>query len=161
MDLLIKGFTVANPVQEFQANLHEMTVKRLPDERRNVNFALQSAAGEKCFNILARKSRPKEMIEKLFQKVRQSVVNNCNDKVEVILRQLRTCRIMLCHDYCEEMQGAFCLDDLKLELLHETNEMRRRAYLLPRDAMVHKLPMPKHGEHQFAAYKEDIRDDSY
>ena len=40
MDLLIKGFTVANPVQEFQANLHELTVKRLPDERRNVNFAL-------------------------------------------------------------------------------------------------------------------------
>lgn len=43
MDLLInRGFTVANPVQEFQANLHELTVKRLPDERRNVNFALQS-----------------------------------------------------------------------------------------------------------------------
>ena len=40
MDLLIKGVTVANPVQEFQANLHELTVKRLPDERRNVNFAL-------------------------------------------------------------------------------------------------------------------------
>lgn len=101
------------------------------------------------------------MIEKLFQKVRQSVVNNCNDKVEVILRQLRTCRLMLCHDYCEEMQGALCLDTLKLELLHETNEMRRRAYLLPRDAMVHKLPMAKHGEHQFAAYKEDIKDDSF
>ena len=161
MDLLIKGFTVANPVQEFQANLHELTVKRLPDERRNVNFALQSQAGDKAFNILARKARSKEMIEKLFQKVRQSVVNNCNDKVEVILRQLRTCRLMLCHDFCEEMQGALCLDGLKLELLHETTEMRRRAYLLPREAMVHKLPMAKHGEHQYAAYKEELKDDSF
>ena len=26
------------------------------------------------------------LVEKIFQKVRQSVVNNCNDKVEVILR---------------------------------------------------------------------------
>ena len=165
MDLLIKGFTVANPVQDFQGDRFdqpfETTVKRLPDERRNVNFALQSQAGEKCFNILARKSRSKEMVEKLFQKVRQSVVNNCNLKVEVILRQLRTCRLMLCHDYCEELQGALCLDSLKLELLHETNEMRRRAYLLPRDAMVHKLPVPKHGEHRFAAYKEETKDDSY
>ena len=47
------------------------------------------------------------------------------------------------------------------ELLHETNEMRRRAYLLPREAMVHKLPMAKHGEHQFAAYKEELKDVSF
>jgi hypothetical protein len=40
-----------------------------------------------------------------------------------------------------------CCDFLKLELLHETTEMRRRAYLLPRDSMVHKLPIAKHGEH--------------
>lgn len=69
--------------------------------------------------------------------------------------------MMLCHDFCDEMLGAVCLDSLKLELLHETNEMRRRAYLLPRDAMVHKLPMAKSGEHQFAAYREEMKDDSY
>ena len=27
--------------------------------------------------------------------------------------------------------------------------------------MVHKLPMAKHGEHQFAAYKEELKDDSF
>ena len=40
MDLLIRGYAVANPVQEFQANIHELTVKRLPEERRNVNFSI-------------------------------------------------------------------------------------------------------------------------
>lgn len=69
--------------------------------------------------------------------------------------------MMLCHDFCDEMLGTLCLDSLKLELLHETNEMRKRAYLLPRDAMVHKLPMAKNGEHQFAAYREELKDDSY
>ena len=36
--------------------------------------------------------------------------------------------MMLCHDFCDEMLGTLCLDSLKLELLHETNEMRKRAY---------------------------------
>ena len=40
MDLLIRGYAVANPVQEFQANIHELTIKRLPEERRNVNFSI-------------------------------------------------------------------------------------------------------------------------
>ena len=62
---------------------------------------------------------------------------------------------MLCHDYCEEMQGIICLDTLKLELLNEANQMRKRAYLLPRDSMVHKLPMASNGEHQFAMYREE------
>ena len=63
--------------------------------------------------------------------------------------------MQLAHDYCEELTGAICLDALRLELMHETNEMRRRAYLLPKDSMVHKLPKCKHGEHQFAAYSAD------
>ena len=161
MDLLIRGYAVANPVQEFQANIHELTVKRLPEERRNINFTIQTTTGDYAFNILTRKHKSKDVVEKIFQKVRQSVVNNCNDKVEVILRQLRTCRMMLCHDFCEEMQGVLCQDSLRLELLQETSEMRRRAYLLPRESMVHKLPFPKDGEHQYAAYKEEIKDDSY
>ena len=33
--------------------------------------------------------------------------------------------------------------------------MRKRAYLLPRDSMVHKLPMASNGEHQFAMYREE------
>ena len=60
---------------------------------------------------------------------------------------MRTCRMQLAHDYCEELTGAICLDALRLELMHETNEMRRRAYLLPKDSMVHKLPKCKNGEH--------------
>ena len=67
---------------------------------------------------------------------------------------MRTCRMQLAHDYCEEMTGAACLDTLKLELLHESNQMRRRAYLLPRDSMVHKLPVAANGEHQYANYFE-------
>ena len=68
---------------------------------------------------------------------------------------MRTCRLQLLSDYCEELTAATCLDSLKLELLHETSEMRRRAYLLPRDSMVHKLPVAKNGEHTFAAYMEE------
>ena len=57
------------------------------------------------------------------------------------------------------MTGATCLDTLKLELLHESNQMRRRAYLLPRDSMVHRLPVAADGEHQYANYFEPSNDD--
>ena len=70
IDLLIKGFAVANPVQELQANIGEATVKKLHEEKRNFTFALQGQAGERAYNILARKTRSKETIEKLFQKIR-------------------------------------------------------------------------------------------
>lgn len=63
--------------------------------------------------------------------------------------------MQLAHDYCEEMTGTVCLDAIRLELLHESNEMRKRAYLLPRDSMVHKIPLALNGEHQFAMYREE------
>ena len=47
------------------------------------------------------------------------------------------------------------MDTLRLELMLETSEMRKRAYLLPRDSMVHKLPVAKNGEHAYAAYFEE------
>lgn len=71
---------------------------------------------------------------------------------------MRTCRMQLAHDFCEELSGTICLDALKLELLHETNEMRKRAYLLPRDSMVHKIPVANNGEHKFAMYYEEDHD---
>jgi hypothetical protein len=36
--------------------------------------------------------------------------------------------------------------------------MRKRAYLLPREAMVHQLSIPKYGEHSYAAYNEETYD---
>jgi len=96
---------------------------------------------------MARKSRSKDFIEKHFQKVRQAVVNNTNDKHEAVLRQLRTARLMLCHDFCEEVMGAVCLDSVRLELLQETDQLRKRAYLMPRDSMIFKLFPSENGEH--------------
>lgn len=42
-----------------------------------------------------------------------------------------------------------------MELLNEVNQIRKRAYLLPRHAMVHYLPNPRYGEHTYAAYSEE------
>ena len=155
LDLLVDAVAVSNPVNTFQQNLHEVNYKRLPDERRNVAFSIQTKCGPFFFNILNRKARSRETIEKMFQKCRLAIVANAGEKTEVLLRQMRTCRMQLAHDYCEEMTGAICLDALRLELLHETNEMRRRAYLLPKESMVHKLPYARNGEHQYSAYQEE------
>ena len=51
-----------------------MNYKRLPDERRNATFSLQAKAGPFFFNIMNRKSRSRDSIEKLFQKCRQTII---------------------------------------------------------------------------------------
>jgi|LauGreDrversion4_2_1035121.scaffolds.fasta_scaffold1969604_1 hypothetical protein len=61
---------------------------------------------------------------------------------------------MLCHDYCSDVNSSLYLDSVRVELLNEINGIRRRAYLLPRDAMVHKIPQASFGEYTSAAYNE-------
>ena len=46
-------------------------------------------------------------------------------------------------------------------MLHKTTEMRRWAYMLSGDSMVLKLPFAKDGELQYAAYREEVKDESY
>ena len=62
---------------------------------------------------------------------------------------------MLAHDFCTDVESQVYVDTIKMELFNEVNQIRRRAYLLPRDAMVHKLPVPRFGEHSYAAYNEE------
>ena len=115
----------------------------------------------KCsFSVIARKNRPKELVESAYKRIRQAVIDKRFEKVEVGLRYLRTSRIMLAHDYCSDIESVLFLDAIKVELLNEVNQIRRRAYLLPRDAMPYKVPLPKHGEHSFAAYSEEQYQDT-
>lgn len=47
------------------------------------------------------------------------------------------------------------MDALKLELVNEVNQMRRRAYLLPKESMVHQIPIARFGEYQSEAYRPE------
>lgn len=76
------------------------------------------------YNFVARKTRQKTAIEKQFQKMRMWINEQEHKKDEIALRMMRTCRMLLCHDYIEELIGTVALDSLKLELLYETNNIR-------------------------------------
>lgn len=69
---------------------------------------------------------------------------------------MRTSRILLCHDYCTDIENSLFLDGIRMELIQETNQIRRRSYLLPRESMVHTLPPAEYGEHQYASYREEV-----
>lgn len=74
LDILCEGYAISNPVNMLQQSLNELNYKRIPDERRNGAFAIQAKCGPLFYNILSRKNRSKEKIEKLFQKCRQSII---------------------------------------------------------------------------------------
>jgi hypothetical protein len=63
---------------------------------------------------------------------------------------------LLCHDYCTDIENSLFLDGIRMELIQETNQIRRRSYLLPRESMVHTLPPAEYGEHQYASYREEV-----
>lgn len=144
-------------------NVYETHLKRMPEiERTKMNDYIKSSIRPMYYDVLSRKSRSKARVEKQFVKMKQWVVEQSAEKPmkdEVQLRMLRTCRMLLCHDYLEEMNGQIALDTLKLELLHETNQIRTRAYFMPRDSRIHVINPAKNGEHQFAAYSEDQDED--
>jgi hypothetical protein len=76
-------------------------------------------------------------------------------KIEVTQRQLRTLKIILCHDYCQSLLANVYCDSLKLQTMRETDTLRKRVYLLPRDSIFLDLFPPTSGEHSFAGYNED------
>jgi hypothetical protein len=68
------------------------------------------------------------------------IIDKKFDKVEQGLRYMRTSRMMLAHDFCTDVESSLYLDAVRMELISQTDQIRRRAYLLPREAMLHKLP---------------------
>jgi hypothetical protein len=54
--------------------------------------------------------------------------------------------MMLCHDYCVDVASTIYLDSVRAELLNETQMIRRRAYPLPKEAMVHNVYQGEYGE---------------
>jgi hypothetical protein len=161
LELFDKGFLVSAPANDIASklvgqNLFESNLKRLPEtERRRITLKFVEKVSKCAYNIITRKNRPKEFVEAAYKKIRQTVIDRRFDKVEQGLRYLRTSRMMLCHDYCTDIESALYLDVIRLELLNETNSIRKRAYLLPREAMVHKVPINKFGEHAYASYCEE------
>lgn len=127
-------------------------MKRLPEvEISKVKSRISENVSKCAYVLIARKNRPKDRVEKTYQKIRQQIIDNCDEKVEIRLRFLRTCRIMLCHDYCQDVSSSHYMDTIKVELLNEINQIRRRAFILPKDAMLHQIPLSKYGEYSCAS----------
>jgi hypothetical protein len=97
----------------------------------------------------------KEEAKKQFQIVKNATGALKDQPWCVAQRQLRTLKIVMCHDVCQDSLARIYYDSVKLQILHETDSLRRRVYMLPRDSTFLELFPPRNGEHMFAAYNED------
>ena len=76
VDLFEKGFMVAAPASEIQnklnqQNVFENNIRRLPDqERRNIKAQIRESIAKCAYSVIAKKNRPKTLVEKSFNKVR-------------------------------------------------------------------------------------------
>ena len=116
---------------------------------------VKTHVGENHFSIIQRKSKMKETAEKIFKNCRTIVNSHKEQKIEVSMRQMRILKIILCHDYTQDMLARIFCDAIKLQILNETNILRKRVYLMPKESIFLQIPLPKYGEHEFAAYCED------
>jgi hypothetical protein len=159
--LFEQGYAVANPAWNLVELLNdrkytvESNIHRLGKEERNkLTAMIGSKIGPHYYNILPKKKVHREVVEKAYATMKRAVREQGKDEArpEVLLRQLRTMRVALCHDFCQEVNATVCLDSMRMQLLHETAAMRKRAYLLPKEHMVHKLWPSVKGEHEFFHY---------
>lgn len=67
--------------------------------------------------------------------------------------------MILCMHFCEDLLARVCNDSIKLQIMQQTNHLRKRANLLPRECAVFDITKPISGEVEFAAYacQEDIQ----
>mmetsp|Transcript_20170 Transcript_20170/g.30928 ORF Transcript_20170/g.30928 Transcript_20170/m.30928 type:complete len:153 (+) Transcript_20170:476-934(+) len=139
--------------------MFESNLKKLPNlEKSAANSKIKSSISEGYYNIITRKQKMKDTAEKIFKQVKNQTVSMKDQKIEITQRQLRTLKLVMCHDYCQDMLARVYLDSLKLQVLKETNHLRKRIYLLPRESIFLELFPSQYGEHQFAAYNEDHQD---
>lgn len=97
-------------------------MKRLPDvERRNIISKMMDKVGKCSFSVIAKKLRPKDIVESSYKKIRQTVIDLKFEKVEIGLRYLRTSRILLCNDYCTDVSSQIYIDTMRIELMNEVN----------------------------------------
>jgi hypothetical protein len=108
-----------NPVFDYYSkllgsSLIEQNLKKIHiSERSNLLSNLNSRIGSIYYNVISRKNRSKNHIEKLFQKQKQDIINP-QEKSEIKLRKLRTYRLTLCQDFCYDVLTEVYGDALKL-----------------------------------------------
>jgi len=95
--------------------------KKMASAEKSIVRARIENAGRCSFSIIAKKLKPKNTAESAFKKIRQAVFDKNFEKVEVGLRYLRTSRILLCHDYCQELSGVIYEASIRVELMNEVN----------------------------------------
>jgi hypothetical protein len=106
---LSKGYLVAAPSLDIlskleNSNMNEANLRRIPEvESRKIAIKISEQISKCALSIIVRKNKPKEQVEKAYYKLRLAVLNLEIEKAEVALRYLRTARVMLCHDYCDDL----------------------------------------------------------
>lgn len=136
-------------------NLYESNLRKMPSfERQRVRNKI-SGFSNIGYGILSKKMILKDKIEKHFKSFKTAVgVQASDDKVEIGLRYLRTCRMALLNDYCKDLTATVSMDQVKLELLEETRALTNRQYLLPKEAVFFNMNPPEFGEAYWQAHAE-------
>lgn len=143
------GFVVANPVWEAAGRLSgpnaaESKLTKLPkEEMRNTKTYLSSNVSKGFYNVMVRKNRMKETVEKTFKSVKNQLLSIKDQKIEVITKKLRCLKTVMCHDYCKDILSRVYCDAVKLQILLEIDTLRRRIYLLPRESNFIEMSIPK------------------
>jgi len=109
------------------------------------------------YNILSRKQAIKPEIEKEYSQFKEQLLKADQAKpmkYEVENRILRTFRMFLCLKYSHDVQLRACNDSIKLQLLLEVDRLRKRSFLLPKEASFLAPGRSMSGEHEFAFYND-------
>jgi|TARA_B110000285_G_C14940823_1_gene521928 hypothetical protein len=98
----------------------------IAQEKSSAASAIKSLVGEGYYNIISRKHKMKETCEKVFKHVKASTTALKDQKIEVTQKQLRGLKLVLCHDYCQDLLARLYCDATRLQILYETDRLRRR-----------------------------------
>jgi len=112
-------------------------------EKSAANSYLQQKVAKGFYNILERKGKMKETVEKTFKQVKAATSSISEQRWMTTAKQLRALKLVLCHDYTQDVLARVYQDAIKVQIMHCTDTLRKRIYMMPKDCIFLELFSPQ------------------
>ena len=135
LELLDNNISLPNPVVDLDSVLQSASDMSNPKmrkmEKQRFESNIKNNAGEILYFIMPKKEAFRDVIAKKFMSIYQKLMGIEQLKPIPILRMLRSYRIKLLHEYCNQVLKETYVDTLKIQTVEACNSLRERAQVIP------------------------------
>ena len=123
--------SIINLSHVLQSNSDVANPVKIAQEKARMESNIRNNSNELMYFIMTKKDQYREVIAKKFQSTYSKLTGIENLSPFALLRILRSYRIKLLHEYCNQVLKDVYQDSIKIQTLDVCNQLREKAQLMP------------------------------